>query len=163
MEGPTTRFLTLKDGFEVEGPLDNTQMNYRLLQYKTNDVRMPDRDDGKADADLRRKPTTELLKIPGKESNAQLHWRLAPAFLALALALLAVPLSRSPPRQQRYGRVVVGFLGYFIATDLMILGTQWLSRGKLPMSAGLWWLTLPLLALAIWMYLRDGKLGRVRA
>jgi lipopolysaccharide export system permease protein len=163
VEGPNSRFLSLKDGFEVEGPLDNTQLNYRLLQYETNDVRMPDRDDGKADADLRRKPTMELLKIPGKESNAQVHWRLAPAFLALALALLAVPLARSPPRQQRYGRIVVGFLGYFIATDLMILGTQWLSRGKLPRAAGLWWLTLPLLGLAIWMYMRDGKLGKVRA
>jgi lipopolysaccharide export system permease protein len=42
----------------------------------------------------------------------------------------------------------------------MILGTDWLGSGKLPMAAGLWWLVLPLLAAALWMYLRDGRMKR---
>lgn len=46
--------------------------------------------------------------------------------------------------------------------NLMFIGTRWIADGKLSGSVGLWWLSLPLLALAIWMYLRDGKLSRPR-
>ena len=42
----------------------------------------------------------------------------------------------------------------------MLLGTDWLGSGKLPMAAGLWWLLLPLLAGSAWLYLRDGGVRR---
>jgi len=162
LDGSRARYLQLKDGFEVEGPIDTGTMDFRMLKYATNDVRMPDREDAEADADVRRQSTLALLASPTREARAQLHWRITPPLLALALALLAVPLARSPPRQARYGRLVTGFLGYFVATDLMILGTQWLARGRIPMGLGLWWLTVPLLAFAAWLYLRDGQLRRPR-
>ena len=82
--------------------------------------------------------------------------------LALAFALLALPLSRSAPRQQRYGSIMLAFLAYVVGVSLMITGRQWLATGKLPAAAGLWWLTLPLLALAVWLYFRDGRLRRRR-
>jgi lipopolysaccharide export system permease protein len=103
-----------------------------------------------------------LLLDPRREAKAQIHYRLAPPLLALAFALLAVPLARSPPRQPRYGRILIGFLAYLVGMNLMILGTDWLGSGKLPMTAGLWWLVLPLLAAALWMYLRDGRMKRAR-
>jgi len=49
-----------------------------------------------------------------------------------------------------------------VGMNLMFIGTRWIADGKLPGAAGLWWLTLPLLALALWMYFRDGKLSRPR-
>src|SRR3546814_12877833 len=82
--------------------------------------------------------------------------------LALAFALLAVPLGRSSPRQTRYGRVMLGFLAYMVGTNLMWMGTDWLAKGKLPLAMGLWWLLLPLLAFAAWAYLRDGRMRRPR-
>ena len=39
---------------------------------------------------------------------------------------------------------------------------NYLADGKLPGLVGLWWLTLPLLAGALWFYLRDGRLSRPR-
>ena len=83
-----------------------------------------------------------------------------PPLLALAFALLAVPLARSSPRQARYGRLLMGFLAYLFGMNLMLLGTDWLGSGKLPMAAGLWWLLLPLLAGSAWLYLRDGGVRR---
>ncbi len=89
--------------------------------------------------------------------------------LALAFALLAVPLARSSPRQARYGRILMGFLVYLLGMNMMSLGTDWLGNGKLPMALGLWWLVLPMLAIAAWVYLRDGRMrpsrvaARVRA
>jgi lipopolysaccharide export system permease protein len=101
-----------------------------------------------------------LLRDPRREAGAQLHYRMAPPLLALAFALLAVPLSRSSPRQTRYGRILMGFLAYLFGTNLMVLGTDWLGSGKLPMAAGLWWLVLPVLAIALWAYFTDGRMRR---
>ncbi|PJK08908.1 LPS export ABC transporter permease LptF [Lysobacteraceae bacterium NML120232] len=157
------RYLSLGQGFEVEGPLSGDALDYRLLRFAGNDVRMPDRESGGKKAnEVRRRPTRELLGDPSPEARAQLHWRIAPPLIALALALMAIPLSRSPPRQARYGRMAVGFLGYLVAIQLMIFGTDLIAKGKMPAALGLWWLTIPALLLGIWLYRRDGKLVRRR-
>ena len=44
----------------------------------------------------------------------------------------------------------------------MFIGTRALADGRLPGLLGLWWLTLPMLALAVWMYRRDGRLAQPR-
>lgn len=82
---------------------------------------------------------------------------MAPPLLALAFALLAVRLARSPPRQARYGRMMMGFLAYVLGMNLMIMGTDWVEDGKVPAALGLWWLVLPLLVFCIWMYVSDGR------
>ena len=69
-------------------------------------------------------------------------------------------LSRSSPRQARYGSILLAFLAYLVGIFLMILGTQWLAEGKLPVAAGLWWLLLPMLGLGVWLYLRDGRIAK---
>jgi lipopolysaccharide export system permease protein len=159
--GRTDRYLTLQDGFRVEGPeLDGR--DYRLMRYASNSMRMPATQERRDGEDPQTMTLRALFADPRREAGAQLHYRLAPPLLALAFALLAVPLARSSPRQARYGRMLIGFLAYLIGTNLMVLGTDWLTTGKLPMAAGLWWLVVPLLALASWMYLRDGNMPRPR-
>ncbi len=162
LDGSRARYLRLNDGFEVEGPLGPTGLDYRLLHYKTNDVKMPDRDNGDVDDRIQSLPTTTLMATPGRATRAELNWRIAPPLVALALALLAIPLSRSPPRQARYGRIVTGVVGYLLAMQMMLLGKQWIGSGKIPMALGLWWLVVPLLVLAFWAYFRDGNPGRAR-
>ena len=58
--------------------------------------------------------------------------------------------------------MLLAFLAYLVGIFLMILGTQWLATGRLPLAAGLWWLLLPMLGLGITLYLRDGSLTRIR-
>ncbi|WP_017911112.1 LPS export ABC transporter permease LptF [Xanthomonas sp. SHU 199] len=161
-EGKADRYLRLEDGYRVEGPLAGDGLDYRMMRFVSNDVALPDRNAARKDDDPELLPTAKLIGDPRPQANAQLHARLAPPLLALAFALLTLPLSRSSPRQQRYGRIMLAFLAYLVGTNLMFLGTQWLSTEKLPRALGLWWLTLPLLALAVWMYLRDGRLSRPR-
>ena len=105
-------------------------------------------------------PTAALLGDQRTEALAQLHFRLAPPLLALGFGLLAVPLGRSPPRQSRYGRMMVAFLGYFIGVNLLIMGQDWLAEGTIPVALGLWWLVLPVLALGAWLYATDGRVRR---
>jgi lipopolysaccharide export system permease protein len=131
-----------------------------MMHYASNELRMPDRDDARDDEDPELMSTAALFGDTRREAQAQLHWRIAPPLVALALMLLALPLARSSPRQARYGRIAIGFLGYMVSVNLMMLGTQWLADGKIPMAFGLWWLLLPLLALAFWLYIRDGRFWR---
>ena len=160
-EGERDRYLRLVDGFRVEGPLGQGR-DYNLMRYASNELALPDRADVREGTDPELLPTLALLGDPRADANAQLHARLTPPLLALGFALLTLPLARSSPRQARYGRIMLGFLAYLVGTNLMFLGTQALSDGRVPPALGLWWLTLPLLALATWLYLRDGRLHRPR-
>ncbi|MEN1940060.1 LPS export ABC transporter permease LptF [Luteimonas sp. MJ246] len=152
------RYLDLGEGFRVEGPLAQG-LDFRMMRYQRNEMRLPDAETRPADEDPEYDSTLALLGDPRAEAQAQLHSRIAPPLLALAFALLAVPLARSPPRQARYGRIALGFLAYVVGTNLMLLGTKWLADGKIPLPLGLWWLVLPLLAFGAWMYFRDGHVG----
>lgn len=158
-EGERQRFLRLEDGYRVEGPAAGA-LDYRLMRYASNEVALPDRDAPRNQDDPEMLPTIRLLGDSRPEAQAQLHWRITPPLLALAFALMALPLSRSAPRQSRYGRIMLAFLAYVVGINLMVLGRQWLEVGKLPTAAGMWWLTLPLLGWALWLYFRDGRLGR---
>jgi len=160
LEG-TTRYLKLDEGSRVEGPMDGGK-DFRLMRYASNEVRLPDAESRDLDDDPELMSTLALLPDDRPEARAQLHFRLAPPLLALAFALLAVPLARSPPRQARWGRIILGLLAYVFGVNLMLLGTNGLANGRLPLALGLWWLVLPLLAFGAWMYFGDGRMKRSR-
>lgn len=155
------RFLTLRDGFEIEGPKDNGR-DYRLLSYRRNEIAIPAGERKYDPDDPEMLPTWRLLDDARDEANAQLHFRIAPPLLALAFALLAIPLARNPPRQARFGTVMMGFLAYLVSVFLMLMGTKWLEKGRVAGELGLWWLVLPLLAIALWLYFTDGRMRRAR-
>lgn len=156
------RFLVLENGFEVEGPREGTSRDYRLMRYRRNEAQMPAADRKYDPNDPELLPTTALLGDARREAKAQLHARIAPPLLALAFALMAVPLARSSPRDSRFGAIVLGFLAYMVSFFLTRLGTDWIEKGKLAPVLGLWWLLLPLLAIATWLYFSDGRMRRPR-
>src|SRR5690606_18964642 len=128
----------------------------------SNEVRLPDAESRDIDDDPELMPTLALLGDGRREARAQLHFRIAPPLLALAFALLAVPLARSPPRQARWGRLLMGLLAYVVGVNRRLRGPDGRAAGRLPVAAGLWWLLLPLLALGAWMYFGDGRARRPR-
>lgn len=162
LQGGSGRALRLEDGYRIDGPASGGGLDYRVMHFGDNEIALPDsRRTTQAD-DPERLPTTRLFGDARASAQAELQRRIAAPLLALAFALLALPLSRSAPRQQRYGSAMLAFLAYLVATNLSLLGAQWIDRGQLPVALGLWWLTLPLLALAVWLYARDGRLRRPR-
>ena len=160
-EGQRDRYMRLTDGFRVEGPLAQG-MDYNLMRYASNEFALPDRADVREETDPELLPTLALFDDPRADATAQLHARIAPPLLALAFAMMTLPLARSSPRQTRHGRILLGLLAYLVGTNLMFLGTQSLSDGSVPAALGLWWLTLPLLLFGTWLYLRDGRMRRAR-
>jgi len=135
-EGTRQRFLELDDGHQVEGPVAGA-LDYRLATFARNDVALPDGAQTRTEDDPELMPTLKLIGDERPQAQAQLHRRLAPPLIALAFALLTVPLGRSSPRQQRYGRMMLALMAYMVGTNLMFIGSGWIANGKIPPALGL--------------------------
>ncbi len=100
-------------------------------------------------------PTLSLLKNTDHESQAEIHWRIALIFSAPIMALLAFPLSYTTPRQGRFGKLALGIVLYAIYANLIITGKSLIEDGKIPNWAGLWWVHIPFILLALWLVHRQ--------
>ena len=145
------RYIALEDGFRIEGRLGED--DFRLMRFKRNDIRLPDTptDDNEA-AQKRHASSKTLWQTPDDPvMRAELHWRLAAPLSLLVLALLALPLSRSSPREPRYARLLLALLTWFIYYNLLLLGRSWIGAGRLAPGLGLWWAHGLFLAVALWL------------
>lgn len=155
-EGTGERYLRLLDGMRIEGVPG--RRDYRMMHFRRNDIRLPDRLTADTGQDATTATTTQLLRDPGPDARSELHWRLAAPIAAFLLALFALPLGRAEPRQPRYGRLMVALLVYLNYMVLMLFGRGLLDNARIPGWLGLWWLHLPVLGLALWLLWRDGRL-----
>lgn len=159
-DGDLDRYIRLDDGFRVEGMPGGAE--FRLMRFQRNEIQAPDRAQTLDADDVRLAPSGALLRNRDAETRAELHWRLASPLLAALLAIAAIPLARTEPRQLRYGQLMLALLGYLLYTNLMLIGRSWLGDGLVPAWAGLWWVHLPVLALVSWLLMSDGRLPRPR-
>jgi len=157
------RYMALLDGFRVEGKLGED--DYRVMRFERNDIKLPDSDDDNNDTATKRSaPTGVLLRAPDDPiMRAELHWRLAAPLSALVLTLLALPLSKSSPREPRYARLLLALLTWLIYYNGLLFGRSWLSQGKLAMGFGLWWVYVPAIGIALWLIWGSQRLKRPRA
>lgn len=155
------RFLSLRDGFRVEGRLGHD--DFRLLRFARNDIALPDSEgDSSADSVKRAAPTAVLLEGGEPIQRAELHWRLAAPLSALVLSLLALPLSRVAPREGRYAKLLIAVLCYLIYVNCLGLGRVWISQGKLDPRFGFWWVHVPAVLIALFLLWRSQQMPHPR-
>lgn len=154
------RFLRLIDGFRVEGERGSDA--FRMMRFSINDIGLPDADPGRVGRSEQLKGVRELAGEDEPTGRAELHWRLATPLATLVLAMLALPLSHSPPRSLRYGRIMLAVAGYVVYLNLLALGRAFLADGSLPGWLGLWWVHLPAVVLALYLLRRDEHLPQPR-
>jgi lipopolysaccharide export system permease protein len=94
-------------------------------------------------------PLAELIGSRDQLARAELQWRLSIPISTLVLALLAVPLSRSQPRQGRYGKLAVGVLVFIIYFNLMGAAKVWVERDSVPQALGMWFVHVLMFAVAM--------------
>ncbi len=157
------RYIALQDGFRVEGKLGED--DFRLMRFARNDIKLPDSaSDDNAVSAKRSAPTGVLLAARDDlVMRAELHWRLAAPLSVLVLTLLALPLSKSSPREPRYARMLIALLVWLIYYNGLLLGRSWISQGKLAPEFGLWWVYAPTIAVAVWLLWSSQRLRRPRA
>ncbi len=137
-------FLVLVDGYRYEGRPGAA--NYRIAKFAEYGVRIELPGSGTVVDKRESTPTAVLLKSASLKDIAELQWRIMMPVSAVVLLILAVPLSRSSPRQGRYGKLVVAVLLFVIYYNLMGVAEVWLKEGVVPPVIGMWWVAiLPLL------------------
>lgn len=80
---------------------------------------------------------------------AEFQWRMSTPLSALLLALLAIPLSRSKPRQGRYARMLAAIVIYTVYFNLLDVSRTWVESGTSP---GIWWVPALLGLLVLVLY-----------
>lgn len=148
------RFLSLSEGFRVEGSPDSP--DFRTMRFERNDIRLPEPDQQRGRRVESVRTTQALLASDQASDRAELQWRLGVPLSAVLLMLLAFPLAKSPPREPRYGRILIAVLGYLVYSNLLALGRGWVASGAIPERIGLWWIHILVLIIAI-VLLRAGE------
>lgn len=136
-DDPNTRYFVLHDGKRYEG-IPGTY-EFRVTEFAEHGI--PYQLPGIEEPELepRSMKTTDLMTSSDPEQVAEFHFRLGVPISTLILAIIAVPLSRTQPRQGRYGRLAVGLLVIIIYFNLMTAAQAWVEKGVVPGSIGLWW------------------------
>jgi lipopolysaccharide export system permease protein len=117
--------------------LDNRQRQDLTLEFKELVVRLPNE---KARESYRRKAETTLNLAASTEPKdiAEYQWRISTPLATVLLALIAVPLARSAPRESRFRNFFIA-LGVYISLYIMIsILRTWIEQGKLGALPGLW-------------------------
>ncbi len=146
-DDPNTRYFVLFDGRRYEGVPGTSK--FRVMEFAEHGIpyELPGVEDKTPEPRAMR--TVDLMASSVPAEIAEWHFRLGVPMATLILAILAVPLSRSQPRQGRYGRLAIGLLAFIIYFNLMSAGQAWLEQGTVSPWVGIWWVHGIMLAVAL--------------
>lgn len=156
-ENPATgeRELVLNDGRRLEGvPGTGT---WQMIDFAKHGLRFAI-DDNSATRKKKRNatPTIELIRTGYQNKDiknlVEFFTRLSVPLSMPLLALLAIPLARSGPRESRYGRLIVGVLSYVAFYQLQSAGLNWTEDGVVPPWLGPWWVHVLLLMFIVFQF-----------
>jgi lipopolysaccharide export system permease protein len=100
-------------------------------------------------------PTQALLGTGVLADRAELEHRLSSPLAILCLALIAVPLSETSPRQRGTGRMFLAFLTYFAFFNLQRVAEGWFEDGVTPVWLGSLWYQALVLVVVYLVLLSD--------
>lgn len=142
------RYLMLNNGVRYEGRPGTSE--FKVMRFKTYGQYLPPVDaslafSNKADAQT----TMQLLAAEDLASRVTVQWRFSLPLLVIIVALLAVPLSRTNPRQGRYLKMLPAILIYLVYLGALIGVRGAMDSGKWPLIPGLWGIHLVFFGLSM--------------
>lgn len=152
------RFLVLENGFRYEDTSKHDQTT--IIYFKRHGIRLEPKPLEKIDFRQKAVPTTVLWQRGRGEDHAELQWRISTILLCLILATLAVPLSKTSPRQGRYSKLALALLIYIIYTNLLNVSRAWLNKDQVSAWVGLWWVHVLVLVIALALFVQWKPLWR---
>ena len=138
----------LYEGIPGEGQFLVAEFDEQLVPIR------PDEEDEFVEA-VAAKPTRELFRSRALADRGELHWRMSLPISLFVLALVAVPLSRTSPREGRYARLGIALFVYLIYANLLSIGRFWVERGVMSDAVGMWWVHAAVALLGLLMLARE--------
>jgi len=152
------KFLILDNGQRHEGPMKNGHT--AIIKFAQHGVRLEE--EPLKEIQFRKKAvsTLELWERGKNDDHAELQWRASSILLCFILAILAVPLSKTSPRQGRYAKLALALLIFIIYSNLLNVSRAWLNKDVIQPWLGLWWVHIIALVLAMLMFVHWRSLLR---
>lgn len=130
------RFVVLEDGYRYTGQPGGAE--YVITRFEKHAVLIDDPGDAQGLRKLESLPSLELLQSGQSAYFAELQWRLSLPVSVIVLAMLAVPLSRTSPRQGKYAKLFTAVIIYFIYNNGIGVAQKLVERGDLNPWIGVW-------------------------
>jgi lipopolysaccharide export system permease protein len=140
--------------------LDNRKHRDVTLEFKRLTVHLANEE---AQEQYRRKAETTgtLGRSTNPKDIAEYQWRITTPLATVLLALLAVPLGRSAPRESRFRNFFIA-LGIYIAVfSMSSVMRTWIEQSKLGAFPGLWG-TYAVVAVLLLLLVNPPRLRRSR-
>lgn len=140
-------YLVLESGYRIQGVPG--QADYQITYFEEYGQRLskPKKKRRRTKADTL--PTSELWSSDQSAHKAALQWRFSVPILVLVVTLIAIPLSKTNPRQGRFARMLPAVLLYIIYLVMLNAARGALEDGKPNSVFGLWGVHLLFLAIAL--------------
>ena len=145
-------FMIFRNGQTATGTPG--QPDYIESRFEAHGVLIPRLNPGEPRLRAAALSLTELWASERADDKAELQWRVSIPLASLILAMLAVPLSHTSPRQGRYAKIAVAILIYIPYSNLLVLARKWLADEKVPMLLGLWWVHVLVLGVLVFLLIR---------
>lgn len=144
------------DGRRYEG--NPGGRDFRIVDFSEHGIPVQREDKEEAEIPVESKPTAELFESADPLDQAELQARISGPLSLFALMLLAVPLSRSKPREGRYARLGVGMMIYITYANTLAIARVWVEREQVPAWLGLWWVHGLLACIGLFLLAREAGL-----
>lgn len=144
-------YLVLENGYRIQGVPG--QANYQITRFDEYGQRLskPSNSGRRAKADAL--STRELMQSDKRAHVAALHWRFSVPVLVLVMTLIAIPLSKTNPRQGRFARMLPAVLLYVVYLVVLNAARGAIEDGKIASPMGLWWVHIIFLSIALLLLL----------
>jgi lipopolysaccharide export system permease protein len=152
------KVLTFTNGARYEGVPG--MQEFRTMKFAEHGIPFEISETKPGDLDGEAMTLAELLDRADPASIAELQWRISVPITLLVLTLIAVPLSRAPPRQGRYNNLVLGVLIYIIYSNMLGASKAWVANEAISPWVGLWWVHLLFMFYGIMMLMRQNGVFR---
>ena len=134
-EDGSDRYLVLDKGYRVEGVPGKNE--YQITHFEEYGTRLEAPEKIEENLEINAMPTSELLGSTDIKRQAALQWRLSIPLMVLIVTLLAVPLSRTDPRQGRYAKLLPAVMLYFAYLVMLNAMRGALESGSVPIGVTL--------------------------
>ncbi len=151
-ESTGDEFLIFSDGQTSMGQPGDA--DYTVTEFKRQGVLRPKTELAEPRLQRRSKTLKQLWASDDLVDRAEVQWRISIPLAALLLALLAVPLSYTSPREGRFGKIAIAILIYIPYANLLVLARKWIANGTISPWVGLWPVHIAVLLLVIYLLIK---------